>query len=183
MRPIANFALHAAFAAAIAALAASSAAAQYAAGGFYLQLDGNDEGMVATAEGERKGNWIEIDSWQWGGVVTEAAGRGEKIGLIPFNHEVKSPRDAASGQASGKRQHKPLAIARPIEPPKLAVTRPLPQGSVKVRPKMPWLACQVGTRYPVLVLGGDGQRYRLIDATVSSCGPDEGITFAYAKLG
>jgi hypothetical protein len=28
--------------------------------------------------------------------------------LISFNNEIQSPRDAASGQASGKRQHKPF---------------------------------------------------------------------------
>lgn len=183
MRPIANFTLHALFAAAIAALATSSAAAQHAAGNFYLQLDGNDEGMVGSAEGDAKANWIEIDSWQWAGAVAEATGRREKIGVIPFEYDVKSPRDVASGQASGKRQHAPVTVTRKVDLPDLALPRPLPQGSVRVRPKMPWLACRVGARYPVLVLGGDGQRYRLLDAAVSSCGPDESVTFVYAKLG
>jgi type VI secretion system secreted protein Hcp len=36
----------------------------------------------------------------------------EKIAGIGFSHEVASPRDAASGQASGKRQHTPITFVK-----------------------------------------------------------------------
>jgi type VI secretion system secreted protein Hcp len=36
----------------------------------------------------------------------------EKISGLAFHYEVKSPRDAASGQASGKRQHSPITITK-----------------------------------------------------------------------
>jgi len=43
------------------------------------------------------------------------AGREDSIEVYGFNHEVLSPRDAASGLPTGKRQHKPLVITKAIE--------------------------------------------------------------------
>ena len=39
---------------------------------------------------------------------------GDRIEAVGFAYEVTSPRDAASGMASGKRQHKPLQIIKAI---------------------------------------------------------------------
>jgi type VI secretion system secreted protein Hcp len=36
----------------------------------------------------------------------------DKMGVLGFEYEVVSPRDVASGQASGKRQHKPVKIIK-----------------------------------------------------------------------
>lgn len=38
------------------------------------------------------------------------------IEIYGWNHEILSPRDAASGLPTGKRQHKPLSIIKPIDP-------------------------------------------------------------------
>jgi type VI secretion system secreted protein Hcp len=48
------------------------------------------------------------------GSVTQK-GREGKIMVIAVNHEIMSPRDAASGQATGKRQHKPFVITKEID--------------------------------------------------------------------
>ena len=48
------------------------------------------------------------------GSVTQA-GREDSIMVIGFNHEVVSPRDAASGLPTGKRQHKPLTITKELD--------------------------------------------------------------------
>ena len=48
------------------------------------------------------------------GSVTQA-GREDSIMVIAFNHEVESPRNATSGLATGKRQHKPLIITKEID--------------------------------------------------------------------
>jgi type VI secretion system secreted protein Hcp len=48
------------------------------------------------------------------GSVTQA-GREDSIMVIAYNHEVVSPRDAASGLPTGKRQHKPLTISKEID--------------------------------------------------------------------
>lgn len=42
-------------------------------------------------------------------------GRENKIGVIAVSHEIISPRDVASGQATGKRQHKPFVITKEID--------------------------------------------------------------------
>jgi len=86
----------------------------------------------------------------------------------------------ASGPPTGKRQHKPMTL-----------TKPLDRGSVNVKVKFPWAACRVGAHYPSLELGGGAERYVLQDVTVSGCGgsggtsegPEESITFVYGKLG
>lgn len=44
-----------------------------------------------------------------------SAGREGLIEVHGFSHEVVSPRDAASGLPSGKRQHKPVSITKPID--------------------------------------------------------------------
>ena len=48
------------------------------------------------------------------GSVTQA-GREDSVMVIAYNHEVVSPRDAASGLPTGKRQHKPLTITKEID--------------------------------------------------------------------
>ena len=48
------------------------------------------------------------------GSVTQKGKEGW-IGVYGFHHEIVSPRDAASGLATGKRQHKPLTITKEID--------------------------------------------------------------------
>jgi len=48
------------------------------------------------------------------GSVTQK-GRENKIMVIAVSHEIISPRDAASGLPTGKRQHKPLVITKEID--------------------------------------------------------------------
>jgi type VI secretion system secreted protein Hcp len=48
------------------------------------------------------------------GSVTQK-GREDSIMVIAVNHEIISPRDAASGLPTGKRQHKPLTITKELD--------------------------------------------------------------------
>lgn len=48
------------------------------------------------------------------GSVTQK-GREGKIMVIAVNHEIISPRDATSGLATGKRQHKPFTITKELD--------------------------------------------------------------------
>jgi type VI secretion system secreted protein Hcp len=61
----------------------------------YLKLKGQKQGDI-------KGSVIQ-------------KGREGKIMVIAVNHQIISPRDAASGQATGKRQHKPFVITKEID--------------------------------------------------------------------
>jgi type VI secretion system secreted protein Hcp len=58
--------------------------------------------MVGGIQGEIKGPVTQI-------------GQAGSIGVIAFNHEVVVPRDAQSGLAAGKPQHKPLTIVKEID--------------------------------------------------------------------
>ena len=53
-------------------------------------------------------------SGQVKGSVTQK-GREDSIMVVAFNHEILSPRDAASGLPTGKRQHKPIRIQCEID--------------------------------------------------------------------
>jgi type VI secretion system secreted protein Hcp len=48
------------------------------------------------------------------GSVTQK-GREGKIMVIAAHHEITSPRDAASGQATGKRRHAPFVITKEVD--------------------------------------------------------------------
>jgi type VI secretion system secreted protein Hcp len=48
------------------------------------------------------------------GSVTQA-GREDSIMVIGTSHELVSPRDAASGLPTGKRQHKPFVVTKEID--------------------------------------------------------------------
>ena len=43
------------------------------------------------------------------------AGREDSMEVIEFTHSVNSPRDAASGLPTGKRQHRPIRIVKPVD--------------------------------------------------------------------
>jgi type VI secretion system secreted protein Hcp len=64
---------------------------------FYVTIDGAKQGHFkgsAAADGSEK------------------AGSKDKISGIRFRYEVSSPRDTATGQVSGKRQHKPVTFTK-----------------------------------------------------------------------
>ena len=61
----------------------------------YLYLEGDTQGQIK-------------------GSVTQA-GREDMIMVIGFDHTVVSPRDAASGLATGHRQHQPVVITKEID--------------------------------------------------------------------
>ena len=48
------------------------------------------------------------------GSVTQK-GREGKIAVIAVSHEIVSPRDVATGEATGKRQHRPLVVTKELD--------------------------------------------------------------------
>lgn len=181
----------------------------YTGGRFQIDIAGANPGYLrsfaaATAQGE----WIEVESWSWGAsqgagnAISPAVGvkatgdrppacscrgccaeaRGEKIAAIPFETEVKSPRDVATGQATGKRQHGSVVIRKDSDArPALTVPRPLPQGSVTLKLKAPWAACRAGSTIPLLKLAAADGLYSLENVAVTDCAPD-GASLNYKKV-
>ena len=97
---------------------------------------------------------------------------------------VPNPRDSASGQATGKRQHKPITITKEWDaasPQLMKLDRPAAKGSVWIRTSQPWADCRVGARYPSVELDG----YKLSGIVVSDCpvaSRAEYISFAYQRI-
>ena len=149
MRPITKLTLCALTAAAIAAPA-------FAASDFYLKFDSIKGESTAKASG---GKPIEIESWSWG---TTMAG--------DWDGTIISPRDAASGMPTGKRQHGWVTVSKPLD-----------RGSVRVKVKFPWLDCRVGAAFPDAVLQNSAGRYELKDAIITGCAADS-IALNYAKV-
>lgn len=57
--------------------------------------------------------FVTIDGTKQGRFKAEGGPQfGDRIPILRFSYEVDSPRDVATGQASGKRQHKPVSITK-----------------------------------------------------------------------
>ena len=131
---------------------------------------------VATLQLAGGESTIEVESFSWGsasaadGPTTvntsdpqeggEIAPIGRKAGGTPPldspipRAEVNSPRDSASGLATGRRQHKPIRMSR---------------GSVEVT--MPEGVCVAGAHYPAVTIRSGDKAYAMRDVTVASCTP------------
>ena len=194
MRPVANFTLHALLAAALAALATTSAAAGGPAilnlgtetTGGSPQAAKGDKPRIAVleimafewgtaADSINLGSWAKADGLAVSWDVPEAAARVSKVD----GFTVKQKAVEGSGLPTGKHQHKPFSLARPLD-----------KGSVWIRVASPWADCRVGKRYPTLEISDGTQNYRLVGATVAGCGRSgpaadrttEEVAFYYNKV-
>jgi type VI secretion system secreted protein Hcp len=61
--------------------------------------------------------FLHVQAQKQGTIDGESTSKGHEkwIEVLGFTYGVTSPRDAATGQASGKRQHHPLVITKPID--------------------------------------------------------------------
>ncbi|HUE79402.1 MAG TPA: type VI secretion system tube protein Hcp [Sphingomicrobium sp.] len=156
----------------------------------------------------------EVQAWSWGETQTTRGGN------VEFEWKVEEGESAAprpggtedinigvgelqqsAGTPTGKRQHKPMAVTKPVDKatPKLAEAvakgkvfnsepRPDQQGMLAV--KVPAGTCVVGARYPNAEFGTGGRVYRLADVVVSGCSPSSGgdarpmesMSLNYAKV-
>ncbi|MGJ7511995.1 Hcp family type VI secretion system effector [Variovorax sp. GT1P44] len=100
------------------------------------------------------------------GSVTQK-GREGKIMVIAVSHEVISPRDAVSGQATGKRQHKPLVITKELDR-----SSPLLQSALANNENFPTCTLEFWTSQLSSAAGGgvEKQHYtiELVNASIAS---------------
>ena len=161
MHPIRNSAL----AAGAALLFAAGTA--LAASDYLLELDG--------VKGKEAKPAIEVQSFSWGvSNPTSAGSGGMSAGKVSVQDisltRVAAPRDVSTGQASGKRMHKPMPVVgesrsmtvEMAESPDLAA-------SEMVR------ACASGKHFPKATLTGRGQVVALEDVVISSCAVEAGL--------
>ncbi|MEO1105276.1 MAG: hypothetical protein AAFW98_16345 [Pseudomonadota bacterium] len=90
---------------------------------------------------------------------------------------TRAPRDAATGLATGKRQHKPLRAGKTSVLPPKGMTG---AGSVRLPAALP--GCRVGTRYPHVLVGDEGgDEVRLKRVRVTECAA-ETVTIVYEVI-
>ncbi|MEX2431007.1 MAG: Hcp family type VI secretion system effector [Dehalococcoidia bacterium] len=94
------------FGAAVAAAGPSSQVGGNGRGPASLDESADQVVIFMTARGERQG-LIQ-------GSVSQA-GVEDWMEVVGYSHEIVSPRDAASGLPTGKRQHKPLVVTKPVD--------------------------------------------------------------------
>lgn len=60
--------------------------------------------------------WVNVASVKQGTFVGETTRKGfeNKVQALAFSHEIMTPRDTATGQVLGKRQHKPIIITKRV---------------------------------------------------------------------
>ena len=148
-----------------------AATASLAASDYYLKIEGVEGESASRSQAET----IELQSWSFGA----------------SNPALVSPRDAASGMPTGKRQHNPVTISKPVEPstPLLresptrattaaadtgataevrTVTFTVPEpgnGSTASLARM----CASGKHIKSAVLSSPNGRYQVQDAVITSC--------------
>jgi type VI secretion system secreted protein Hcp len=142
-------------------------------------------GVLGQAAGERA-----VPDFMRPGIVGQLSVEGARQGYIAggdrqttidvlsFDYQVTSPRDAASGQATGKRQHKPLMIRKSIDK-----ASPLLFQALVTNEMLRSVSMQVRLR--------DGKTYtitltnaNLVDLheTNGIIGPEEELSFTFQKI-
>ena len=147
-----------------------AATASMAASDYYLKIEGV-EGEATRAQPET----IELQSWSFGA----------------SNPAVASPRDSQSGLATGKRQHNPMVITKPVEattpalresptratasatdaaaaPEVRTVTFSVPEPGNASTASLARM-CASGKHIRSAVLSSPNGRYQLQDAVITSC--------------
>jgi len=137
-----------------------AATASLAASDYYIKIEGV-EGEATRS----KPQTIELQSWSFGA----------------SNSAVVSPRDAASGLATGKRQHKPTmtmeagattssreAVAEPAAAEVRTVSFSVPEPGNDSTAELAKM-CASGKHIKSAVLSSPSGRYQLQDAVITSC--------------
>ena len=156
--------------------------------------DGTGGGAMPHVKGDaRHKGWIELESVQLGAETTAAAG-----GVVPADHNVKSPRDAASGLATGKRTHKPVRVSseREASAPSVseiiatrdqqtaALLLPAVQKVREAAARMtPWTGCTAGQKIDAIAIRqiSTGKEGRILDPVVTTCAT-ESLSFNFTKI-
>ncbi len=151
---------------ALASLLATPAA--IAASDYILEIRGIDgESAARAATGG-----IQVESFSWGASQAKAVGSGGGAGKASMQDlsvaKTVTPRDAASGLPTGKRQHAPVAAPSPAqnEGPSFVVNA---HDNPNARALLD--ACASGKHIAQAILTAGGQRYELRDLVVTSCEP------------
>jgi len=86
------------------------------------QATGQASGKTATSSSNSAGSTTQVATGDVDGdgkadvtTVKNSGHATEKDAVLHSSSSVQSPRDAATGQASGKRQHKPITVTKEVD--------------------------------------------------------------------
>lgn len=73
-------------------------------------------GLTAPAAAVAGPIYFSVEGENQGVFKGEVAGQKDKMAALSYHHKILSPRDATTGQASGKRQHGPVVVTKAVGP-------------------------------------------------------------------
>jgi hypothetical protein len=106
---------------------------------------------------------IDVMSWSWGA------------------SQIVSPRDPASGQATGKRQHKPYTLSKPLPVDGSVQVIVSPRDAASGLPTGRSAGCATGKHFPSVSLRGTSGAWFLTNARIVECTADS-VSFNYQKI-
>lgn len=86
--------------------------------------------------------------------------------VFGFSHDIRAPRDAASGLPTGRRQHKPITVTKPVDKSTPLLMNALVNGEVIDEVVIEMGSFPRGVDFP-----GEPVTYTLIDAQIVSVSP------------
>ncbi len=122
-----------------------------------------DPGMAAFPQGV---GFMFIEPGPGGGGEPRGDLLAEPTAVFGFSHSISSPRDAASGLPTGRRQHKPVSITKPIDK-----SSPLLMNMLVTNETIPAVEIHVGQIPRGITPHGDFVTYRIVGARVVSVSP------------
>ncbi|MCK5601099.1 type VI secretion system tube protein Hcp [Candidatus Pacearchaeota archaeon] len=114
------------------------------------------------------------------------AGLEDSIDVFGFSHSVISPRDAASGMPTGKRQHKPLVVVKEIDQATPLLFQALVDNEKLLSVKLEWRHYNPDSQQVELYF-----TIELVNAAIASIqeysagtmhNPMETVSFVYQKI-
>jgi len=144
-------------------------------------VTGGGETQGQASDDRHKG-WIELESVQLG---TARTAGGVNVAAGDVNGDgVKTPRDVATGQSSGKRARYPVHFHQITDQETAALLLPAVQKVREAAARMtPWTGCAAGQQIGSVRIKqkSTGKEGKILDPVVVSCAADS-VSFNFTKI-
>jgi hypothetical protein len=126
---------------------------------------------------------LQLQSIEWGPRVTKIDSFTVKQSVRPIGTSDLTMKRGTGVSATGENvQGAPdIVITASRIPWPQGAAPPPPEGSMRVKVRLPWLACEEGKTYRRLIIGDAATRYELSDVVVAGCGAGA-VAFDYARI-
>lgn len=126
---------------------------------------------------------LQLQSIAWGPRVTKVDSFTVKQSVRPAGTSDLTMKRGTGVSATGENvQGAPdIVITASRIPWPQGAAPPPPEGSMRVKVRLPWLACEEGKAYRKLIIGDAVTRYELSEVVVAGCAAG-GVAFDYARI-